>query len=268
MNKNLLLPLLLIVSTLFTNVSWAQYSTGLVELYEHSSLPENFMSAEISTDASKVTVKMVGTASRFMAIGFGATTMLCDDVIFYDDLTKTIIDGYNNRRNIGIDATNDWTMLSNEVSEDGVRTVIAERNLTSGTETTDYVFTNSENQSLHVIWALGYGENINWGHFARGTYQFTDFESTTLSVPTNTLNDKFSIAPNPTSGDLTIASHVIDVESVAVFDLSGKNVANFEIPQAEYSSSKLDLSGLGAGIYEVVITSKNGQKGTKKVLVK
>ncbi|MBU2929193.1 T9SS type A sorting domain-containing protein [Winogradskyella psychrotolerans] len=73
-----------------------------------------------------------------------------------------------------------------------------------------------------------------------------------LSIEDNELETPLSVYPNPTSGILNIKSNQ-DVDTVAVFNLLGQNVASFT--KSSIIDSSVNLSELSNGLYLVKITS-------------
>ena len=68
----------------------------------------------------------------------------------------------------------------------------------------------------------------------------------TEDIDVTNLNDELRIYPNPTSKDLNIEIKNKSIESITVFDLSGKQLQTF-------SESKIDLSRFDSGIYLLTI---------------
>ncbi|WP_178985837.1 T9SS-dependent choice-of-anchor J family protein [Winogradskyella helgolandensis] len=73
-----------------------------------------------------------------------------------------------------------------------------------------------------------------------------------LSIEDNELEAPLSVYPNPTSGILNIKSNQ-DIDTVAVFNLLGQNVASFT--KSSIIDSSVNLSELSNGLYLVKITS-------------
>ena len=99
---------------------------------------------------------------------------------------------------------------------------------------------------------------------------FTDFETPTPDLSTviqlevnegNTNNYDVRIFPNPTHDFLFIESEH-EIENYEVFDLSGKKIISLNS-----SIIILDCSTLIDGLYNIIVTLKNGQIVRKKLLV-
>lgn len=71
---------------------------------------------------------------------------------------------------------------------------------------------------------------------------------------------EISLYPNPTSGILNIESKS-EIRNVALFDLSGRKIS-------EFNSSQINISSLPKGIYLIKISTKDGKTTTKKVVKK
>ena len=90
----------------------------------------------------------------------------------------------------------------------------------------------------------------------------TDFETEDENF--NILNSESSISvfPNPTTGIVNIISHNTKIESISVFDISGKTLQN----NASFAGTTLDLSWLSNGIYFVKIQTPSEQV-THKIII-
>ena len=77
-------------------------------------------------------------------------------------------------------------------------------------------------------------------------------------------NNTIKTYPNPTTGELTIESGGLKIESVEVFDVIGKKHRSENKKQNE--KTIIDISHLSSGIYFVTITDENKAKTVKKVV--
>lgn len=83
----------------------------------------------------------------------------------------------------------------------------------------------------------------------------------TLGVDTPSLIDNnISIFPNPTKDFATVLVEGISPKSIVVYSLTGLKV--FEVK----NNSSLDLSGLSSGFYIIEVTTKSGDRITKKLI--
>ncbi len=96
--------------------------------------------------------------------------------------------------------------------------------------------------SVDVVNCFGITEGTVWS-FTTGDV---------LSIEDNELEAPLSVYPNPTSGILNIKSNQ-DIDTVAVFNLLGQNVASFT--KSSIIDSSVNLSELSNGLYLVKITS-------------
>ena len=74
-----------------------------------------------------------------------------------------------------------------------------------------------------------------------------------------------AVYPNPTSGTLHIVGTTVGLDSIRVYDVLGRAVVQEDLGGA--LGHQLDMSGLGAAVYFVEITTERG-KVTKKVVKK
>ncbi|MCH9659522.1 MAG: choice-of-anchor B family protein [Bacteroidetes bacterium] len=85
-------------------------------------------------------------------------------------------------------------------------------------------------------------------------------KSNTLSVTDQSLTKELALYPNPTNGQLTIATTNTPISSIAIFDLLGKIL--LEDSGMNVNNKTLDISNLAAGVYYVTV---NGT-ATKKII--
>lgn len=89
----------------------------------------------------------------------------------------------------------------------------------------------------------------------------------TTSAPTLNVEDKevahFRIYPNPANNHIYIKSDRDNIDSVAVYNLLGKQVIKHE----NLVDSYLNISSLSKGIYFVEINGNNANRITKKIVV-
>jgi uncharacterized repeat protein (TIGR01451 family) len=79
-------------------------------------------------------------------------------------------------------------------------------------------------------------------------------------------NQQFAIYPNPVNDKLTVVSDGFMIQSVAIFDVSGKQVQSNQF--RKLSSAVLDVGGLQSGMYFVKVTTDSGLTSTKKLIKK
>ena len=84
-----------------------------------------------------------------------------------------------------------------------------------------------------------------------------------LSVSDNVLGSKFKVYPNPVNDVITIASKNIDVTSVSLYSVLGKQV----LSGLELKNNSLNISELAKGVYFLKINSNQGTV-TKRIIKK
>ena len=83
----------------------------------------------------------------------------------------------------------------------------------------------------------------------------------TLGVETPSLIDNnISIFPNPTKDFATVLVEGMSPKSIVVYNLTGLKI--FEVK----NNSSLDLSGVSSGVYIIEVTTKSGDRITKKLI--
>ncbi|MBK1895402.1 T9SS type A sorting domain-containing protein [Chryseobacterium paridis] len=103
---------------------------------------------------------------------------------------------------------------------------------------------------------------------AAAYYDLTGIESTcipTLGVnETNTTGIYFNVI-NPTKNNIICKTNIErdQITSIQLFDNSGRLIKDFS---SQNSIEKLDISDLSHGQYLLIVTTKNGEKYTKKII--
>jgi len=258
MKKITLNILLLLFITSFYNGVAQTYSTGTITC-------DGNLDVQLDVTATTVTITMNGLSDRWFAIGFGGTGMAgtgmnSEDIVYTTGATTIdgVLAGFGAPSD---DVVQSWSQTSNTVNL-GIRTIIATRALNTG-EGADYVF-NHAADPINLIWAYGGSTTLN-NHNGAGTRGATS-SSFVLGIKDFTLNDQFAIYPNPSNGIMSIKTKGFSISTVSVFDLQGRNVKTINYDNFD-ANTKIDLSSLSSGIYNMVIESPKG-KGMKKVLIK
>ncbi len=87
------------------------------------------------------------------------------------------------------------------------------------------------------------------------------FKNEVLNISDNILQ-QISIVPNPTSGNITINSPKIKVNSVIVFDIRGRKLMEKKYTDTQYN---LNISALQSAIYFLKINTSEGTF-TKRII--
>jgi hypothetical protein len=85
-----------------------------------------------------------------------------------------------------------------------------------------------------------------------------------LSIGERT-NDPIKIYPNPASGEIVVTSYELQVTSIEIYDVYGRNVLThtaYRLPQ-----TAINVSHLAVGNYLVTVSMENGQKVTKQITI-
>ena len=228
----------------------AQISTGLIQITDTYTIG-------IEIDQDNVIVAMIGEQDRWMGLGFGVSSMTAGgDVISFDST------GLNDRAFLGIGQTpqldtQDWTLISNDVSG-GVRTVVAARDL-SGSDATDFTFDPNAN-TLDIVWANGVSANFqNHGSSNRG--------ATTLAFSLGVdgpQTQSISLFPVPANDVLSVSLQnvMLDNTTIKIYSALGALVLSQDI---DHKSSVLNVSSLAKGVYVVKVNASNGTLTTRFV---
>lgn len=127
----------------------------------------------------------------------------------------------------------------------------------------EYIYTIQNNRNPFI----DYPELVNCIDFNQILKQATC--NSTVSVEDVLGNENiFILQPNPTNNVLQIITTVRDVESISLFDLTGRLVNNEKLSiQFHHDNIMLNVASLNAGTYFVQLTFKNGAAAVKKLMV-
>lgn len=252
--KKITLFLLLFIAF---NINAQSYSTGLLTLNAINGSSLGY-SAKIDINATQVKLTLVGASTKWMGIGFGATSMTSGtgDVVIFNgtDLTDRHFTGGFSEPTL--DATQNWTLVSNTV-ESGVRTVVATRALNTG-DSNDYVFTNSAN-SITLVYARGTSLVVDW-HGNNGCGTTTS--NLVLGLEDFSLNAS-QVYPNPSNGNFTIKTKTA-LNKINVYTQTGAFVKTIDVNNTD--SSEVNVSGIATGIYLIELQN-DSEKSWKKVII-
>ena len=238
----------LLAALLVACFTQAQITTGLIQVTDTYSI-------SINVDDTNVSVTMIGDENRWMGLGFGVTSMTPGgDVVSYDST------GFNDRAFLGTGQTpqldtQDWTLISNEVSA-GVRTLVASRAL-SGSDATDFTFDPNAN-TLDIVWANGGSINFqNHGSSNRGTTTI----AFSLGVD-GSQTQSISLFPVPANDVLSVSLQnvMLDNTTIDIYSAVGALVLSQAI---DHKSSVVDVSSLAKGIYVVKVNTTSGSLTTR-----
>jgi hypothetical protein len=224
------------------NVSMAQTkSSGVVTLNSSMSLQVDMNSA-----TSTETLTLSGPAYRWFAIGFNATSMSNGtDCIYYStSLVDSVITGQGAPTT---DASNEWTVVSNDLLSGTRRLLVLTRNFAGGAG--DYTF-NYNNNSLNIIWAFGSGTAMTQHS---GTARGSSTLGFTLGVDDFTSLENITISPNPSNGIFTISAQL--PTDVVAIDVTGKEV--FRMLNIN-NQTTLNLTQLQKGLYLLKLSNELG----------
>lgn len=250
--KNLYYAIALFVGL---NVSMAQTkSTGTVSL---GSLMTLKIDKNLAT--STVTLTLTGPSNKWFGIGFNAFGAMSNgtDCLYYtSSLVDSVLTGQSSPTT---DASNEWVVSSNTTSG-ATTTLVLTRNFVGGSG--DYPFVYNDN-SLNLIWAYGSGTAMSQhSGSARGSSAL----NFTLGVEDFTSLDKITIAPNPSSGIVTLTkNNQTTISKVSVFDTNGKIIKMID-SEINLETNQIDLSNYSKGVYFLEI-SNDTDKVVRKIII-
>jgi len=112
----------------------------------------------------------------------------------------------------------------------------------------------------------GFAGNLDDIYFYNSKLSTTEItalfnDSPSSAIATNDKSADVSAFPNPTVGKMTFQSDE-KIESIAIFDLTGKQVASFR------NTKTIDITNLSKGIYTAKIQLEKGKYAIKKIVKK
>jgi len=238
--------LILFFITLTFNVSAQIFETGTINFNQN-------LSADITIDQSTTTLTITVPDNIWFAVGFGGSTMSSGADVFRSNGTEIFDARTTARRLPPVDAQQDWTLVSNMVSN-STRTMVVTRPNDTG-DSNDFVF-NPNAGSLTMIWAHGTSTNFAFHGGNRG--------ATTAAVTLNTPEANrlsFDLFPNPAAERLTIQlPSGSNSATVQLFDYVGRLALTQDI---SLGNENVNVSNLNSGVYLLRVMS-NDKIGTQK----
>ena len=257
MKKITLLALLIISSVSFAQ----QKSTGNITLSANTTA-----NLTLNNTTSKAILTLTGPSDRWFALQFGSFAIgggmaTGQDFVYFNG--TTLVDGNHVGRQFpNTDASQNWTVTSNSEAS-GIRTVIAERNLSTG-DANDYTF-NYANTSIDFAWAKNgsAGQSLNYHGGNRG-YNIDVPLSASLGVDDFSLKTS-AIYPNPSNGNFSIETKT-GLDKINVYSQIGTLVETINI-EGKSNTVEVSLKSLQTGVY--LIELQNDQEKTwKKIIIK
>ncbi len=239
-------------------------TTGVLNL--NSNITAKF---DLNQATSKVTLTVTSLASSWYGIGFNATATvpdngmppLVDAVVlrsatnFSDSRTKSTGSG-----NPDIDATQNWTVVSNDVSGT-TRTIVATRDFNTG-DSNDYTF-DYNSTSLNLIFASPGSESFSVQYHGGDTNRgHVVAPLSTLGVEDFSLNAT-QIYPNPSNGEFLIKAKTT-LREVNVYSQTGTFVRTIKVEESD--TTEININGLQTGVYLLELVNDT-EKSWKKVIV-
>ncbi|HCQ12110.1 T9SS type A sorting domain-containing protein [Flavobacterium sp.] len=225
------------------------------------------MSANLTLNnaTSTVTLSLTGPNDKWFSLQFGSFTggmQAGTDVVYWNN--TTLVDA----RHVGIgsapsvDATNNWTFVSNNPTGATQRTIVFTRPFNTG-DVNDYTF-NYADANIDLAWAIAnsatYAVTSYHGGGNRGVLVDT---ATTLSLDKFSLNNA-QVYPNPSNGDFNIKSETI-ITKVNVYTQTGAFVKTVEV-ENNADNAAININGLSTGVYLIELVNDT-EKSWKKIIV-
>ncbi len=242
--------LLLISSLAFGVTAQAQFSSGTVNL------PAASMTVKIDTNATNVTLTLIGDSNSMLGIGFGTSGMAngADGFIYNSSSNRDYtFAGFTAPT---ADAVQNWTETSNTVSG-STRTVVATRSLTGGAG--DFAIANTAG-TINIFYARTSGSTNLGYHSGNRGYASLNMAGT---LGTNDLvldGEKVLIYPNPAKETVSFKNADL-IESVDFFDATGRKIKSVKL-----NGQGVNISTLKNGIYYLEINLKNKKQSVERLV--
>lgn len=256
----------LLLITILSTYSFAQIkSTGVLNLNSNISAKIDLNQAN-----STVTLTVTSLASSWYGMGFSATTTVPDDGMppLVDAVVLRSASNFSDSRtrsggsgNPDVDAMQNWTVVSNDVSGT-TRTIVATRPFDTG-DSNDYVF-DYNSTSLNLIFASpGSGTFSVQYHGIAPNRGHVVAPLTALGVEDFSLNAT-QIYPNPSNGEFLIKAKTT-LREVNVYSQTGTFVRTIKVEESD--TTEVNINGLQTGVYLLELVNDT-EKSWKKVIVK
>lgn len=220
---------------------------------------------DLDSATSTATLTLSGPNDRWFALAFGSFTngmQAGNDVVYWNN--TTLVDARQNGQNTPIvDATNNWTVVSNTNNSPvaGQRTIVATRAFSTG-DSNDFTFSFSA-ANIDLAWARGSSASFSLsshGNSNRGKALNQNF--TTLGVEDLSLSASV-VYPNPSQSWFAVKTKTA-LERINVYSQTGAFVKTVEVKALEATEVRVD--GLSSGIYLLELVNA-GEKAWKKLIV-
>jgi len=241
---------LLLANLALAPLMWAQFSSGTVVL------PSAGMSVKLDTNATTVTLTLVGDSNSMMGIGFGNVGMASgsDGFIYNSSANRDYT--FTGMTTPTADASQDWTQTSNTVSG-STRTVVATRSLNGGTG--DFAIPNAAG-SINIFYARTAGsQNLGYHGGSRG-YATLTFGATLGTAETALANKKVMLYPNPAKESVSF-KNADKIKSIAIYEATGRKVKTLIV-----DGENININDLKAGNYYFEMTLKDGTTSYQQLI--
>jgi Secretion system C-terminal sorting domain len=245
--------LLLGISILLTNISFAQFSTGVVSLTANRTV-------KIDTNATQATLTLTGPAGAWLGIGFGGSGVGMSSVFDFFIWNATANRDYSSTGgtvtpSADAAASQSWTIVSDVVAGTQ-RTVVATRALVSAG---DYTFVNDAS-SIQIIYAQG--STTSLAYHGNNPHAPQLLTRTQLGIEDFSLSASV-IYPNPTNGNFTVTTKSA-LNEITIYSHTGSLVKTIKVD--EITKANITVEGLQSGVYLLELKNDT-DKSWKKIII-
>ncbi|AZA78065.1 T9SS C-terminal target domain-containing protein [Chryseobacterium sp. G0186] len=244
---------LLAISLALANFTWAQFSSGTVNL------PTTAMTVKLDTTPTGVTLTVTGDSNSMLGIGFGSTGMGAGaDGFIYNSSTNRDYSFSGVPTPPTADPSQDWTETSNTVTG-STRTVVATRSLAGGSG--DFAIPNATG-TINIFYSRKSGGTSLGYHDAGRGYATLTMAASNLSTSEAIAseNKKAMLYPNPAKE--TVHFKNFDrIKSIDIYEATGRKVKSVVL-----NKDTMSVDDLKSGSYYLEIRLKDGSSSYEKLI--
>ncbi len=241
-----------------------QKTSGTVNLQPN--MTANFT---LDNSTSMVTLVLTGPSDRWFGLGIGVVSgfgMGAGDVLVYTTSTTPALRdrGYVGTGNPSVDASQDWTIVSDMMSG-SLRTLTLTRSLTtSDSAGQDFQMPYATTNSFSIVGVRSGSASFSVGsHGGSASAGYQDLTFTTLGIEDFSLKAS-SIYPNPSNGTFRIQTKT-NLTNVNVYGQTGNFIKTIDVKDNS-QNVEINLKGLATGIYLLELQNETDKSWKKIVL--
>ena len=215
---------------------------------------------QLNNETATAILTLKGPSNRWIAFKLGSFTTAMSaspDGVYYNG--TTVVDG--NGGQLTTDATQNWTLVSNDVNG-STRTIVARRPFSTG-DTNDFTINFTDND---IDIAAAYGptdDSFDLEYHGQNKAKFLNTPLSTLGVEDFSLRAT-QIYPNPSNGEFLIKAKTT-LSQVNIYSQTGAFVKTVIVEESS-DATEINVKGLQTGVYLLELVNAT-EKSWKKIIV-